>query len=214
MPLKSRESGTPRSIAGTKVSAYNQNTTRMATQPRHSSTLEEYLERERLASEKSEFYAGEIYLMAGGTITHSRLCIRIGGMLDGLLESCQVYDSNLKLFIKQAQHCVYPDAMALCGTPEFIGTGRDVILNPTLVAEILSPSTESYDKGAKTIYYRTVPSLQHCLLFSQDRVYVEHSERKDDGTWLITQYTQREKTIPLKSMQIEIPIRDVYRNIL
>ena len=99
----------------------------MATQTQHLFTLEEYLERERKAQEKSEYSAGEIYLRPGGTPIHSRLCARVIAMFDRRLDSCKVFDSNLKVFIDESQHCVYPDAMVLCGTTEYQNSRKDVI---------------------------------------------------------------------------------------
>ncbi len=119
---------------------------------------DEYLELERKADHKSEYYAGEIYAMSGGTEYHSLLSVRIIVTLSRLLlDSCKVYDSNLKVFLQDVRHCVYPDAMVLCGETEFWDQRKDVILNPTLVVEVLSPSTETYDKGIKATYYRNVP---------------------------------------------------------
>ncbi len=184
----------------------------MATQPRQLVTFDEYLERERKADVKSEYYSGEVYVMAGGTAIHSRLSARMIAILDRLLR-CEIYDSNLKLFVESVQECVYPDAMVVSGTAEFKDLRNDVLLNPTLVVEVLSPSTEAYDKGAKSLYYRTVPSLRHCLLISQDRIFVEHSERQEDRTWILTQYSDRNVRVPIKSMDVEISLSEIYEDI-
>ena len=184
----------------------------MASSPRHVHTFEEYLELEQNAEYKSEFHDGEIYAMAGGTPAHSRISVRIAGLLDARLRGCSVYDSNLNLYIEQMNRGVYPDCMALCGEPLFWNNRRDVILNPTVVVEVLSPSTEDYDRGTKALYYRGVSSIQHILLISQDRVLIDHFSRQDDHTWTITQYSVPANSIRL--LEAEIPVAEIYRNIL
>lgn len=146
----------------------------MATQPKHLYTFEEYLELERAAAFKSEFYAGEIYAMAGGTAIHSRLSARALVVLDRHLLNCQIYDSNLKIHIEATKEGVYSDAMAICEEVQFWNGQSDVIVNPALVVEVLSPSTQKHDRGSKVNSYRTIPSLQHILVISQDRILVEH----------------------------------------
>ena len=103
--------------------------------------------------------------------------------------------------------------MVVCGNSEFKDTRNDVLLNPTLVVEVLSPLTEAYDKGAKSLYYRTVPSLRHCLLISQDRIFVEHSARQEDRTWILTQYSDRNMRVPIQEMGVEISLSEIYQNI-
>ena len=186
----------------------------MATQPRRLATLDEYLEAERLAVSKSEFHDGEIFAMSGGTRDHSRLSARLTMIFGLLLGSCEVYDSNLKLYLEQTRQCVYPDSMVLCGQPEFLDNKKDVLLNPTLVVEVLSPSTQAYDRGMKALSYRTIPSLRHCLLISQDRPNIEHFFRDSDGAWLVHEYNDRNATIPLADFGVELSVAEIYRNIL
>ncbi len=186
----------------------------MATQPRRLATLNEYLEAERLADHKSEYHDGEIFGMSGGTFNHSLLSVRLITILARLLDSCKIFDSNLRLYLEQTRQCVYPDAMVLCGHPEFLDNRKDVLLNPILVVEVLSPSTQAYDRGIKALSYRTIPSLRHCLLISQDRPNIEHPSRDLDGTWLINEYTGCNATIPLTDLSIELSTAEIYRNIL
>ena len=186
----------------------------MATQPKTLVTLDDYLEAERRADYKSEYYDGEIFAMYGGTHDHSRLSARLTMIFGRLFDSCEIFDSNLKLYLEQTRQCVYPDSMVLCGQPEFLDNRKDVILNPTLVAEVLSPSTESYDKRIKAFLYRSIPSLKDCLLVSQDRPYIEHFSRQSNDSWLIKQYADLCATIPLTDLGIELSIAEIYRNIL
>ena len=184
----------------------------MATSPKHLYTYDEYLELEGKADYKSEFHAGEIYAMSGGTPMHARLSARIAGLLDRALPACQVYDSNLKLYIERVNEGVYPDCMVICGEVEFWKNRKDVIVNPTLVVEVLSPSTEQYDQGVKSVYYRSVPSLRHILLVSQDKILIDHFVRQDDRTWIVTRHNARPDVIPV--LGSELILEEIYRNIL
>ena len=184
----------------------------MATNPQPYHSFDEYLDLERRAEFKSEFHAGEVYAMAGGTEPHSRLSARALAILLQQFLSCRVYDSNLKLYIRQADRCFYPDAMVPCGEPEFHDKHHDVILNPSLVVEVLSPSTKGYDQGTKTDYYRGVPSIEHVLLISQDEVFIEHFARQKNETWIITAFRDRRGTIPLSN--VALPVEEIYRGIL
>ena len=128
--------------------------------------------------------------------------------------SCRVFDSNLKIYLEQMQQCVYPDASAVCASPQYLDQRTDVLLNPMLVVEVLSPSTERYDKSSKALYYRSLPSLHHCLLISQDRVFIEHSERQENGSWLVQTYNELSENVPLETLGLRLSIAEIYRGIL
>ena len=176
-------------------------------------TFEQYLDLEKQADHKSEFHHGEILAMSGGTPIHSRLSVRLITLLNQKLPpGCDVYDSNLNLRIEQSDRGVYPDCMVVCGDLQFWNFRNDVIVNPTLVAEVLSPSTAHYDQGTKVHLYHGVPSIQHILLVSQDSTLVIHYSRNDDRAWLMTRYLERSDKIAL--LGTELTISDVYRGIL
>lgn len=186
----------------------------MATQPKRLSTLEEYLDQERAAAYKSEFYAGVIYAMAGGTEVHARLAAQIASLLWLKLQGrCRIYGSDLNIYLEKQDQCVYADAMVICGEPQFWGKRKDVVVNPTLVVEVLSPSTEAYDKSDKATYYRGLPSLQHCLLVAQDKIFIEHSARQENGAWIVSQ-EDGGSVIALTALGISISAEEVYRSIL
>lgn len=187
----------------------------MATQPKHLFTLEEYLDQERRTERRSEFYAGAIYAMAGGTELHARLAAQITFLLRLKLQNrCRVYGSDLNVYLEKQDQCVYPDAMVVCGEPRFWGKRKDVIANPTLLVEVLSPSTEAYDRSDKAIYYRGLASVQHCLLVAQDRIFVEHSARQEDGPWIVTQQEDHGSVLVLSALGISITVEEIYRAIL
>lgn len=184
----------------------------MASRPQPHQTFEEYLELERRAEYKSEYHGGDIYAMSGGTLLHSRLSARMCAVLDRHFPTCQTLDSNLKVYVRQADRCFYPDAMLLCGEPEFYDAHQDVITNPLLVVEVLSPSTRRYDQGAKADCYRSVPSIEHILLISQDQVFLEHFARQQNQTWIITSYSDRGSAVSLPN--VALPIDEIYGGIL
>ncbi len=184
----------------------------MATVPQQSHSFEEYLNLEASADYKSEFHAGEILAMSGGTLTHSRLSSRMNFVLASHLVGCQIFDSNLNVRIEAYDKGVYPDCMVICGEPQFWKARQDAIVNPTVVVEVLSPSTEDYDRGNKSHYYRSLPSLQHILLISADLILVEHLVRQSGNAWTITSYLHR--TDRLMLLGSEIILEEIYKDIL
>jgi Uma2 family endonuclease len=178
-------------------------------------TLEEYLDLERAANYRSEFCAGVIYPMAGATEVHSRLAMRIGVLMTVKLQDrCRVYGSDLNVYLEKQDLCVYPDAMVICGEPQFWRKRKDVIVNPTLIVEVLSPSTEAYDKSLKATYYRGLASLQHFILVAQDKVFIEHSARQEGGDWRVRQYEERGSVLELGGLGISVMADEIYRSIL
>ncbi len=182
----------------------------MATQPKPSYTVQEYLDLEREAEFKSEYWAGQIYAMSGGTSAHSRFSVRVTSLLTRYLpEQCFVYDSNMRLYVESFDTSIYPDGMAICGEEQFWNGQKDLVTNPFLVVEVLSSSTAKYDRTTKSDYYRSIPSLQHSLLISQDRVSVEWFARQDDRTWTATNYSKESDVLPF-----QIPVAEIYKRIL
>jgi len=180
----------------------------MSTQPKSVYTFEEYLELERAAPYKSEYRDGAILAMAGGTERHSALCVQMMVLLKRQLRNCRVYDSNLRIYIEDFHESTYADAMVICGERKFWRGQNDVVLNPTIVVEVLSPSTKKYDQTTKSGYYRSIPSLTHLLLVSQDRMAIEWSVRHDN-TWVMTEYTSGSAITPLGFL-----VEEVYQEIL
>jgi Uma2 family endonuclease len=181
-------------------------------QPKYLSTFEEYLGLERTAEFRSEYHAGEIDAIAGATDVHSRLSARSIVVLDRHLSRCQIYDGNLKTYIEARNEAVYPDAMVICDEPQLWNNQSDVIVNPTLVVEVLLPSTQRHDRGSKADSYRTIPDLQHILVISQERVFVEHHARQSEKNWLITEYSGSEDTIELLGTALKL--QELYTGIL
>jgi Uma2 family endonuclease len=178
-------------------------------------TREEYLMLEDQAEYKSEYYNGEIFAMAGGSRNHSVICFnlnrRTGEAIDN--KDCVGFDSNMKLDIPKANLFIYPDVMVVCGEIEFSENRNDILQNPVLVIEVLSPKTESFDRGKKFGYYRTVPSIQEYVLVSQAEPVVEVFYKQDEKTWQYTVVKGLDETVVFQTLQCEIALKDIYQKV-
>ncbi len=173
-------------------------------------TVQDYLELERCSEVKHEFYDGELFAMAGGSPEHNMIVANVLGELRQALRRrpCRVFASDLKVKAPTELYA-YPDVTAVCGPLEFDGDAREVLLNPQLIVEVLSDSTESYDRGKKFANYRSIPSLKDYVLVSQQEVLIEHFTRRDDGTWLLRILRQGDRLV-LPSLDCEIEVGEVY----
>ena len=180
-------------------------------------TVEEYLRLEKDSTEKHEYRDGEIVAMAGGTYEHSLITANVVGELRTRLKGkpCRALESNLRVRFGRSLLYSYPDATVLCGAPEFDphDPSRMTVLNPRLVVEVLSPSTEAFDRGEKFDRYRQIESLQEYLRGVQDRADVQTFFRQPDGTWLFTAAAGLDSAIKLRSLEIELPLGEVYAGV-
>lgn len=178
-------------------------------------TPEEYLALERQAEEKSEYWDGEIFLMAGASREHNLIVTNVGRELSTqLLERpCEVYPGDMRVRIPKTARYVYPDASVVCGQPQFEDEEVDTLLNPTVVVQVLSPSTEAFDRGKKLDNYRTIPSLQECVLIAQDECHVYVYTRQPDNRWLLSEATQFDDVVPLTSIGCQLALTEVYRKV-
>lgn len=153
-------------------------------------SADEYLAREAGAPEKSILWDGEVYAMAGALPEHNFIVANALAELHRLTRKgpCRVAASDLKVYVPMREGFVYPDASVVCGALEFYGRTRDVITNPTLLLEVLSEGTESFDRGDKASGYRAIASLQHHVLVSQTERHVEVFTRQANGGWLLQEY--------------------------
>jgi Uma2 family endonuclease len=173
--------------------------------------VDEYLSLERRSATKSEYLKGEIYAMTGASRRRNRMILNLGIALDGQLKGrgCEIYTSDMRVRVPAAGLFTYPDVVVACGAPKFDDAELDTLLNPTLIIEVLSPSTESYDRGTKFTYYRTLPSLAEYLLLAQDPVYAEHFVLGKDG-WLLTETDRIDDVLELPSIGCTLALRDAY----
>jgi Uma2 family endonuclease len=186
-----------------------------AANPIHRLSEAEYLEIERRAECKSEFLAGEMFAMSGGTSRHSLIAANLIFALKLQLKGCPcvVYTSDMRVKVQASGLYTYPDLSVACGPREFAGEHEDVLLNPTVVVEILSDSREAYDRGQKFELYRRLPSLCEYLLVSQHKPLVEQYVRQDSGAWLFNEVAGLGGKISLPSVGIAIEMADVYADV-
>jgi Uma2 family endonuclease len=172
-------------------------------------TVEEYLERERESRERCEFFDGEIFLMAGASPEHDQIVSNLITALNNALgDQCDVHTSDMRLFIAARELYTYADATVICGQPEFTDDQPRALRNPEAIFEVLSDSTESYDRGKKFESYRTLPSASTYVLISQERVLIEHFTRQSDGTWNLRELRAGDR---LKLPCGEIAVDALYR---
>ena len=183
--------------------------------PKQRLTVEEYLAIEQTAAQKSEFYDGEMFAMSGGNYTHSTLKVNIYEQLNARLRGgkCRLSDSDMRVLVPATGLHVYPDASVVCGPPQFTNAQQTTLTNPNLIVEVLSPSTERYDRTTKFWHYQTIPAFTDYVLVTQDAPQVEHFYRNPDGEWLYRPYEGLDAVLKLPAQAIEIPLRDIYENV-
>ncbi len=177
-------------------------------------TPEEYLERERRAEYNSEYFAGEIVAMAGAKRSRSLVCGNVTTSLGTQLRDspCEVYANDMKVRADQLRQYSYPDVVVVCGEPQFQDNQDDVLLNPTVIVEVLLPSTESRDRGEKFLRYRQIASLTDYLLIAQNERRVEQFTKQPDGSWRLVE-TFGAGEINLASIGCTLSLADVYNKV-
>jgi Uma2 family endonuclease len=179
-------------------------------------TFEQYLRREEKATEKHEFYNGKIIKMPGGTDIHSEIAGNVIASLKitvrALPKKFKVYTSDLKIRIESLDAGVYPDALVICEQPEYWQDRRDVITNPLLIVEVLSPSTKAFDR--KFDLYKELPSFKEYVLVSTDTPSVETRFREETDLWRMRTETNIAASVALRSLGIAIAMTDIYENIV
>src|SRR5215471_5923806 len=176
---------------------------------------EEYLRRERLADFKSEYLNGEIFAMSGASREHNLITVNIGAEFNRQLRGrpCEAYTNDMRVKVLSNGLYTYPDVIVVCGEPRFEDKETDTLLNPTLLVEVLSPSTEKYDRIAKTSYYRAIDSLKEHLLVAQNEIRVEQYTKQPDGQWLLSEYLSHDSIVDLSSIECTLKLSDVYDRI-
>lgn len=184
----------------------------MSTHPKTFLSPEQYLEIERAAEYKSEYYDGEMFAMAGAAASHNLLIWTLLGEFYQQVARprCRVYTSDQRVLVSPSGLYTYPDISATCGESRFTDDREDTLTNPTLIVEVLSPSTEAYDRSRKSEKYRALESLVEYLLVASDRMHVEVFARQDDGRWLLTEFNRPEDTLELRSIGCRISLSKLY----
>ena len=177
-------------------------------------TPQEYLALERKSETRNEYYNGEIFAMAGASREHNltvaNLLRDIGNQLED--RPCESYPSDMRVYIEATGLYTYPDVSVVCGEPRFQDREVDTLLNPTVIVEVLSPSTEAYDRGNKFRHYRRIGSLREFVLISQDRMMVERYTRQGND-WVLSDMTDPDQVLKLESIGCQIPLDRIYAKI-
>lgn len=177
-------------------------------------TSEEYLARERKALNKSEYRDGRIYAMPGASRAHNLITVHVTGELYIQLRtrSCEVYPSDMRVKVSAGGLYTYPDVIVVCDEPRFEDGHFDTLLNPTVLIEVLSPSTAAYDRGEKFRRYQYLDSLCEYILISQDRIRVKHYLRQEDG-WELTEFRSLSDVFQLVSIGCELSLQAIYAKV-
>jgi len=178
-------------------------------------TLEEYRRLEETAEERHEYHDGTITAMTGGTFQHSAISLNIALALKMLSKNTpfKLANSDLRIWIPDYQKGVYPDVTVIEGEPEFSAGRHDEILNPKLIVEVLSRSTEAYDRGDKFSYYRTIPTFTEYLLVNQYRPSVEQYVKTEGGDWRFRSYEDLSLSIEIDTAADSFTLADIYEDV-
>ncbi len=178
-------------------------------------TASEYLAIERTASFKSEFHDGEMFAMAGASREHNaikdNIIVELGIQLRG--GGCRTFSSDQRVRVEATGLYSYPDIVLLCGKGEYDPLDRDTLVNPTAIVEVLSPTTEAYDRGAKFRQYREIRTLQEYILVSQVEPVVERFTREPDGIWSMATFVGRDAVLELICVPVRVPLAEIFRGI-
>jgi Uma2 family endonuclease len=189
----------------------------MSSQPSHKYTLEEYFALELASEEKYEFWNGEVFCMSGVSLAHSQI---EGNLMSGLRKrlddrGCRVSPANLRIKVPSYPPYRYPDLTALCGQPEIerIG-GLDMLVNPALIVEVLSSSTEAFDRGDKFTYYKSIASFSEYILVAQHRPHVSQFVRQENGVWTFMEFNDRAESVRCASVPCVLALNEIYRDVV
>lgn len=178
-------------------------------------TEAEYFELDEGSEEPLTFYDGEVFAMVGARLEHNQICTNIGGHFnDRLPDSCFVVGATMRVQVEPGKQYTYPDVALVCGETDFLDPSkRDTLRNPILIAEVPSPSTQSFDRGDKFAGYRKIPTLSHYLLVSQFQVQVEHFFKNDRGHWELEEKDRLGDALHFPDLNCDLPLRAIYRRI-
>jgi Uma2 family endonuclease len=177
-------------------------------------SVDDYLAIERSAEMKSEFYDGEMFAMAGGSKNHNIIAVNLIGELRAALKGrpCQVFGSDMRVKVPSGLY-TYPDVGIVCGGTQMEGKSEDTLLNPVVLIEVLSDSTEDYDRGRKAKHYWSIPSLKEYILVSQNAAQIDRVVRETADRWTTTNLASLNGALSLAALNVSIPLAEIYANV-
>jgi len=178
-------------------------------------TPEEYLTLEEAAEYRSEYYQGEIFAMSGGSANHNRIIKNLVIALESNFENkpCEAFITDMRLLVKKNGLYTYPDVMAVCDQLEFAEERDDTLTNPTVIVEVLSKSTQDYDRGGKFTLYRAIETFQEYVLIDQHSIHVEYFHKLDDGRWILQEFSNIDDILTITSIDFEISLQQIYQKV-
>jgi Uma2 family endonuclease len=185
-------------------------------QPQAFYSFDDYLRAEReCVDARHEYFNGDVFAMTGASWEHNLITANLSGELHARLKArpCFVLSNDMRVRVESANVGTYPDVAVLCNEPRFYDDRRDTIVNPTLLIEVLSRSTEGHDRGGKFAAYRQLPSLRQYVLVAQDRVGVDLLTREPDQRWVLTAYDTLDQTLVLDAIDCAIPMAEIYAKV-
>lgn len=188
----------------------------MSSLPSQKYTLEEYFALELASEEKYEFWNGEVFCITGASLEHNRITINIGteAHLQLRERGCHVFPADMRVKVPAYPPYRYPDLSALCGSPEVEQIGDlDMLTNPALIVEVLSPSTEAFDRGDKFTYYKSIATFSEYLLVAQHRPHVSQFVRQENGVWTFMEFNDLADTVRCASVPCVLALREIYRDV-
>jgi Uma2 family endonuclease len=178
-------------------------------------TVAQYLSFERRATERHEFFRGEVFAMSGASVAHGRIVVNLVRQLGSALTAgpCEVLGPDMRVRVSATGLYTYPDLLVACEPLEFDDDQRDTLLNPRVIVEVLSRSTEAYDRGTKFAHYRSLPSLREYVLVSQDQPLVERYTRRPEGSWELREFRGLENEFDLTAVPFRAPLSVLYERV-
>ena len=188
----------------------------MTAQPHSLLTVSEYFDHDQRSDDKLEYFYGIIVAQAGATARHNTIVTNVIGHLFPQLrrQGCRIYPSDLRIQAIDQRVYTYPDLTIVCGTPQFLEPSEFTLINPTIIMEILSPSTAAKDRNEKLVYYRSIASLQEYILIDQNSLYVQRYTRQTAHFWYVHLTDTREAVIPLEAVGVSLPMDAIYEGIV
>lgn len=177
---------------------------------------EDFLVLERMSKTKNEYYRGEIFAMSGASYQHNQIATALIGDIVAHLKGkiCNIFGSDLRVHTQLKSFYTYPDAVIICGEPSFVDNEFDTIINPTILFEILSPSTEEYDRTIKFEFYKNIPSLKQYVLIDSQKILIEVFTKQDDSSWRTEKYTGPEEMWALDTIDYQAKVKNIYEGVV